>query len=237
MEFHPDKCQVLTITNKISPIHSNYFIHSTKLSSTASAKYLGITIDKNLKFTKHINNVCAKTSSTLSFLQRNLSHCPKHVKNVCYKTLIRPVLEYGCCVWDPHHQNYIEKLEKIQKRAARFATGNYAFTSGNSKKNLLDLDWKALVERRARSKLITLFKGRAGLIDIPIDDLIVPNRTTRRKAASNFHIPHSSVDSHLHSFFPSTIRLWNSLPEPVKACDSLTGFQQALDALETRIRA
>ena len=44
MEFHPGKCQLLRITNKIEPIKSTYFIHDTPISETDSAKYLGVVI-------------------------------------------------------------------------------------------------------------------------------------------------------------------------------------------------
>ena len=42
------------------------------------------------------------------------------------------VLEYAGCVWDPHKQTHIDRLEKIQKRAARFITGNHKFAQGNT---------------------------------------------------------------------------------------------------------
>ncbi|MCP3888877.1 MAG: hypothetical protein GY702_08365 [Desulfobulbaceae bacterium] len=71
----------------------------------------------------------------------------------------------------PHKAWQIADLEKIQKRAARFVTGNYFFTEGNSNKNLSSLGWPPLAERRTRVKLTTLFKDRQGVIDIPLDDL------------------------------------------------------------------
>ena len=37
MEFHPDKCQVLRITNKTKPIQVNYNIHDVRLSQVESA--------------------------------------------------------------------------------------------------------------------------------------------------------------------------------------------------------
>ena len=33
--------------------------------------------------------------------------------------MIRSHLEYAVCVWNPHHQYLIEKLEKVQKRATK----------------------------------------------------------------------------------------------------------------------
>ena len=230
MEFHPDKCQLLRITNKTKPILNDYFIHNIKLTFTNSAKYLGVTIDGSLKWTKHYNNICAKANSTLAFLQRNISGCPTDVKAKCVNTFVRPILEYGCCVWDPHHQKHIEQIEKIQRRAARFVTSNYTLIEGNTKRNMNSLNWVPLEERRAKSKLTTLFKTKLGAIDVPIEDLIVSQSKTRRKN-TNYFVPQSSVDSHLHSFFPSSIRLWNSIPDNVKACNTIAGFKSNLQKI------
>ena len=49
MAFHPDKCSVLTITNKKNPVKHNYLLHNHTLESVSSAKYLGITLQSDLK--------------------------------------------------------------------------------------------------------------------------------------------------------------------------------------------
>ena len=40
----------------------------------------------------------------------------------CNKGMMRPVLEYGSSVWDPHTQKPQDELEKVQNHAARFVT-------------------------------------------------------------------------------------------------------------------
>ena len=234
MEFHPGKCLVLRITNKIQPILSNYNIHNTILSVASSAKYLGVTIDSKLNWNEHYNNICSKANSTLAFIQRNTSSCPKNVKIKCFKTFVRPILEYGCCVWDPQHKNHIDQLEKIQKRAARFITQNYEFSPGNTRKNMDILGWVPLQERRARNKVSILYKARNNLIDIPTEDLIPSNLRTRGKF-NNYHVPSSSVDSHLYSFYPNTIRLWNSLPVDTKSAGSYTTFKTKITKSNCKI--
>ena len=42
-----------------------------------------------------------------------------------YKIFVLPILNYAATVWSPHMQYYINKLEAIQKRAARFIVSNY----------------------------------------------------------------------------------------------------------------
>jgi hypothetical protein len=61
----------------------------------------------------------------LAFLRRNLNKCSKEVKEKAYTTLVRPNLEYGSSVWDPFRQYQIDAVEMVQRRAARFVTGQY----------------------------------------------------------------------------------------------------------------
>jgi hypothetical protein len=60
-----------------------------------SGKYLGVTINKDLTWTKHINQTIGKASKTLGFLRRNLGRCTTKTKATAYTTLVRPVLEYA----------------------------------------------------------------------------------------------------------------------------------------------
>ena len=215
MEFHPGKCQLLRITNKLkNTINANYYIHDTLIENADSAKYLGVTIDNKLKWKQQIENVCNKSNKVLGFLRRNLHSCPTHIKNQCYKALVRPILDYASCVWDPHLASDKENLEKVQKRAARFATNNYILEHGNTKLNMQKLGWEPLEERRAKNKLHFLYKAYHNLIDISLGGLSVNGRT--RRGGWNFNIPSSNLNCHLYSFYPSSIRLWNLLSEDLK---------------------
>jgi myo-inositol-hexaphosphate 3-phosphohydrolase len=64
MTFHPDKCSVLTITNKKNPVKHNYLLHNHTLELVSSAKYLGITLQSDLKWTQHANNIVANANRT-----------------------------------------------------------------------------------------------------------------------------------------------------------------------------
>ena len=43
MEFHPDKCKLLRITNKLKPIEASYYMHNHKLDKVETGKYLDFT--------------------------------------------------------------------------------------------------------------------------------------------------------------------------------------------------
>ena len=53
------------------------------------------------------------------------------MKEAAYKGMVRPILEYGSSVWDPHPDKLQEELEKVQNRAARFVTRNYVNETGS----------------------------------------------------------------------------------------------------------
>ena len=55
-------------------------------------------ITSDLKWNSHIRNVCSKANRTLGFLRRNLFSCPQGVKESAYKSMVRPILEYGSTV-------------------------------------------------------------------------------------------------------------------------------------------
>ena len=226
MEFHPGICQLLKITNKKSPITIPYLIHGTPISETDSAKYLGVIIDSNLNWRQQYASITKKCNSTLAFLRRNLSRSPKFVKEKCYTALVRPRAEYACAVWDPHHQVHRENLEKNQKRAARFVTGNYKMETGNSKFNLDSLNWPPLEERRLQNKLTIFQKARLNLIDIPTNHLKFKIRQTRRGGEGQQYQRHfSNVDSHIFSFYPHVTNLWNQLPSDLKTSQDIDYFK------------
>ena len=47
------------------------------------------------------------------------------MKGAAYKGMVRPILEYGSSVWDPHTDELQEELEKVQNRGAKFVTKDY----------------------------------------------------------------------------------------------------------------
>ena len=119
MEFNPDKCEVITITNKRSHINYLYNIHGKELKHVQHAKYLELTFSNKLRLNKHIDNITKKINATCAFLRRNINSCSRQVKTQCYTTLVCPNLEYAATVWDPYTKFNINKLEKCQHRAAR----------------------------------------------------------------------------------------------------------------------
>ena len=128
-------------------------------------------------------------------------------------TLVRPFLEYGSSVWDLPGVVLQEELESVQKRAARFVTGNYKYETGSMTGILGQLKWESLKKRSKDNRLILLYKGLKGKASIPTEDLIPQTRRGRTQHSKAFQTPIAYTDVYKCSFFPQTIRDWNVLPD------------------------
>ena len=79
--------------------------------------------------------------------------------------------------WGPFRQKDIDRLEKIQRSAARFVTQNYRQTA-SAKSLIQNLGWTDLKTRRENSRLVSMLKILNELVEIPINDRLIP--TDRR---------------------------------------------------------
>lgn len=122
MQFHPDKCNVISTTTKRNKIHHNYTLHNHSLEHVKHSKYLGLTLQNNLQWDKHINNITANANRTLGFLKRNLTINSPHIKEHAYKALVRPKLEYCSSIWDPHNTGQIQQIEKNSMQSSTICT-------------------------------------------------------------------------------------------------------------------
>ena len=178
-----------------------------------TGKYLGLLLNKKLSWKPHVDAICKKAKQTRAFLQRNLKDCQREVKSQCYKTYVRPIVEYASVVWDPigeGNQHLRYQIEMVQRRAARFVTGDWRTT--NSVTALIKtLQWQTLEQRRRQSRLIFLHKYCHKAIDIT-----EPIAVRGRGVNINYQAINPRLGCYDSSFAPSTVRDWNVLPPDPK---------------------
>ena len=88
MSFNPSKSQVIHVTRRKKPFQTKYNLYGCVLVSVPSAKYLGVTISEDLKWTDHINDISKKANQTLGFLKRNIRVHNRDLKSTALKTTI-----------------------------------------------------------------------------------------------------------------------------------------------------
>ena len=174
--------------------------------------YLGVEIDNIMSWSPHIQTVSNRATKVFNFVKRNLGNCPASTKRIAYLTLVRPIMEYAALVWDPFYNTDIYKLEKIQRRAARWITSDYSrHTSVVSL--LSSLNIPTLQHRRNSSRLSLFYSIVNNLLPINIPPHYQRTQfRTRNHHPTHFILPQANLNSFKYSFYPRTIRDWNNLP-------------------------
>jgi len=232
MIFNPSKCEFLRVSNKVNNIHMSYYIQNQMIKEVSHAKYLGVTIDQHLTWNEHIRQITSKANNVKNFLQRNIRACPVNVKATCYCSMIRSILEYASIVWSPYTQRNIQLIESVQRRSARFTLNDYS--PYNSVTNMLTrLDWNSLENRRNELRLQMLYKIIHQLVDIDTNGLLSPRphyHSTRGHSHRFLQLP-TRINAYSQSFFPKSIRLWNSLSDDIASLSDFNLFKQQVTGL------
>jgi hypothetical protein len=114
-----------------------------------SFKYLGIIIRSDLNWAEHVNYTLQKAWKALHFVMCILKKGNSNTKRLAYTALVRPILEYGAVCWDPYRKGQVGALNRLQKRAAKFANTNKT-------------GWETLAERRMVAPLCVLYRAYTG---------------------------------------------------------------------------
>lgn len=148
---------------------------------------------------------------------------------MAYKALIRPKLEYGAVAWNPHSNLHIDKLEQVQRSAARFVTGDHRRTSSVTDM-ITNLQWPSLEQRRLKSQLIMFYKIVHKVVKIDMPESIVSKRVSTRRGNQYSYIqPSCRTYIYSYSFFPRVTRAWNTLPVSTVTAPDIASFKAALD--------
>ena len=154
-------------------------------------------------------------------------------------------------MWDPYQKQNVERIEKVQRQAARFIKKDYKSRSPGCVSNMLrDMNLHPLEERRRHIRLGLLYKITEGLIPaLPPQDFLTPANSGRRKikptryedhATTNimerqatknsrgFQIPACRTEQYRNSFFVKTALEWNHLCEATVTAGSARAFTAAL---------
>ena len=230
MEFNVSKCNVMHITRSRKPLIHPYYMHGETLEVVHDTKYLGLTIKDDLSWNLHINNMISSANQVQGMLKRNIKKAPQQTKINAANTLIRPRVEYGAAIWDPFTKDNIDKLERVQRRAARYVYNDYSYNSSVTTM-LNQLQWIPLQQRRQNIRLCWLYKIANGLVAIPVDQYLTPLiRPSRHYNTMAFTIYSPRSDYYKYSFFPRTVLEWNQLPETTVKATTLEAFKSQLVA-------
>lgn len=232
VSFNPSKTECMTISNKIKkPFHPSLIFDDVHLKEVESHKHLGVIFSSNLSWNQHIDEMISKAYARLGQMRKVKFLLDRNCLQKIYFSFIRPALEYADIIWDNLPEYLSRKIENIQLEAARIVTG------GNRMASIAFLyretGWVLLSKRRENHRLVQFFKMFHCKTPEYLSNIleIQTSKDGTHNTRSNNSIREIFARTKLYyeSFFPSTIRLWNTLPNEIQNNPSLNNFKKYLN--------
>jgi hypothetical protein len=123
-------------------------------------KDIGVTIDLELSFDKHISEKVKKANSMCYIIRRSFQYLDHSTFLPLYKSLVRVHLDYASSVWAPYKVKHIEQLESVQRRATKQLPGfsNLTYPERLRRLKLPTLSYRRMI----RGDMIELYKIATG---------------------------------------------------------------------------
>ena len=235
LKFHPEKCFNLTIgigEGEESSYHMMIDNVKHKMTKIEEIKDIGVIIDSNLKFEKHINAKIVTANKILGIIRRTYMFLNKEIFLPLYKALVRSHFDYAMSIWNPHMIKFIESIESVQRRATKLIPKIKNLTYPE---RLKALNLPTLSYRRIRGDMIEVYKIISNIYDSNTSQTIL---NFREKNSINlrghqFTLEHKRLytPSRVNYFANRVVNNWNSLPDYVIGAGTLNMFKNSLDRL------
>jgi len=190
-------------------------------------KFLGVYIDSNLNFRRHVDVVCGKVSRSVGVVRRLVPYVPVRVLIKLYYSLIYPHLTYGVLAWGNSSMHNIGRVERLQAGFKRllYDRGRYVQHAIPS-----IMSFKYIFQYFAVVKFVKIYKlGNHVYFGNFMADLVPQHAYhTRFSASDNLNLPTVRLCSSRRAFLPVAIVAWNALPTAIKWEGSIYKFKRKL---------
>jgi len=231
LQLHPEKCKYLHIGKNLHWQDRKYDLGGKTIERSVEEKDIGVIIDQNLTFSKHISENVKKAHSMTAMIRRIFQFLDAKTFIPLYKTMVRTHLEYAHSVWAPFRAKDIDMIEGVQRRATKIIPG---FAELTYEERLKRLKLPTLSYRRQRGDMIEVYKIIHGIYDSRVNKVLklnneVVDRTSTRGNPFKLYTQRPRLEMRKYSFSVRVAKVWNSLPEKVVTAKTVDSFKNRLD--------
>ena len=231
LKFNKEKCKVLHL-GKNNPNYK-YSIGTEDekiiLDTTDLEKDLGVHIDPNLDFKNHIKTIVKKASFLTHKILKNFTYRDSNILVPLFKTLVRPILEYGNTVWYNGLKKCRDKIENVQRKLTKHIKG---LKDTPYEMRLAKIKLPSMEYRQIRGDLIQVFKIAHNFYDPTTTKSLFEFTNEQKLRGHNFKIIKQRTNKSKYSkFFTNRIvNRWNKLPSYIVNATSIDNFKNHVDA-------
>jgi hypothetical protein len=233
LKFHPEKCSVLKVGNSgdstaytMTSRNAQDEERTVQLKVSEMERDLGVLVDKDLCFKSHVAQATTKATKVIGIIRRTFDFLTPSTFVQLYKSLVRPILEYGHSVWQPRHKTLCMELEDVQRRATKLV-GN--LQDKPYPERLAALNLPSLEHRRARGDLIDVYKYVHGDYDADKPQFQLHSGRDTRGNSLKLNKSRCRLDVRANFFSQRVVSSWNLLPDSVVTAPNVNVFKNRLD--------
>ncbi len=201
----------------------NVHINGEPINRVSVAKYVGMYVDKNLKWDVHIDKIIPKISAKISILRSSRKLVPIDTLTLMYNAIVLSHFDYADIVLDSASEANKFKLQSLQTRAARQITGSGPRTSRNPMDK--SLSWLSLQHRQNFHKCVMVYKCCNSLAPSYLENSNDTKHTYNTRHSSQLRSTKTRTSYYHRSFTVSGHKLWNDLPSTIQNCTTLPTFK------------
>ena len=231
MSLHLGKTKSMLITNRQKRSHLNNrslnvnFL-GTDIECVSSHKLLGVTLDHDLTWKNHCDEICMKVRKKLFLLRKLKKILPQSARLQYYNSFILPHLDYCSNVWFTGQSTVLHNLDVLQKRAMRLIL-DVPFTTP-SIDLYKSLNWMSVQYRCMYNISILVFKSLNSLTPSYLSFFNVNNNNrTRASSRSDLIVPFARKNMLKNSFRIQGAKIYNDLPTSIRDSPTLMSFKRA----------
>ena len=221
MSLNSYKTKYMTITRqKRQNISSRMplYIGNEKIVEVATHKVLGVTIDNNLFWTNHVNELTKRVSRKLYQLAKIKHFLNAHAQKLFFHAHIQPVIDYASTLWHSASANTLKPLVSIHKRALKLTLLKSTSLTAHDYK-LLDV----LPLKLKFNKGIMMHKIVSGYAP---SNLKLNFHSNQNRHSHKLVVPRPRLDLFKSSLMYSGGNLWNNLPLSIKILSDHKAFKK-----------
>ena len=184
-------------------------------------------MDKSLNWNIQVAETCKKVFSLIHSFRRLKNFLPFSMKKMLVQTLVMPHFDYCDILLTDLSVTSAQRLQRVHNVCIRFICNTRKFDHITPSLQLLS--WVRLKERRTIHSLSLLFR----IMHTSTPNYLLSRfqflTTLRNRHQALLSIPHHRTSLYSSSYTVEIPRLWNSLPNDVRDCRTLSQFKIKLE--------
>ena len=120
LSLNTDKTCFQIYNKSNQEVDVNVKLRGDHIREVETVKYLGVFIDRNMKWNNHVIHISSIISRNIGILNRSRYFLNTKHRYLLYNSLVLPYLNYCCLLWGNTTKTLLNKLFVLQKKAVRF---------------------------------------------------------------------------------------------------------------------